>query len=157
MVEVGSASIPLPYQQRLCVDCQILIEHGADVNQAKNDEWTPLYMAAHYADAEVVKVSRILTFCPARHKQLTVRSSSTLELTSIMPRVTDGLHCMWQPVTQAPRWSRSAAHTCLEIIDSDCVSTLRSSSSTEQTLPPRPMSIYGRHFISPHTEGTLRL
>ena len=48
------------------VDCQVLLEHGAKVNQVKNDGWTALHLAARYADAEMVKVCIPCTSLPRR-------------------------------------------------------------------------------------------
>ena len=38
------------------VECQILLEYKADINQVNDDGWTALHLAARYADARIVKV-----------------------------------------------------------------------------------------------------
>ena len=42
------------------VECQVLLEYGADASQAKDDGWSTLHIAARYADAEVVEVGDVL-------------------------------------------------------------------------------------------------
>ena len=41
---------------RNCVDCQVLLEHGADVDDLTNIDETPLHLAAFGGNPEVVKV-----------------------------------------------------------------------------------------------------
>ena len=64
MVEVCIPCTSLPRRQKLSVDCQILLEHGADVNLKLANGWTALHQAARYADAEMVEVCIPCTSLP---------------------------------------------------------------------------------------------
>ena len=56
-------------------DCQILIDHGADVNHAKDNGWTALHSAAYHADVKVVKVCIARSSLSRCENLPTVRSS----------------------------------------------------------------------------------
>ena len=55
MVEVRYASLCW-FTGTYCIDGQVLLEHGADVDSTPDDGWPPLHLAARYGDAEMVKV-----------------------------------------------------------------------------------------------------
>ena len=53
---VSHALCCLPRRQTASVDCQILLKHGADVDDETTYEQTPLHLAASGGNLEVVKV-----------------------------------------------------------------------------------------------------
>ena len=73
------------------VDCQVLLEHGADVEQTKDNGWTALHLAVRYSDAEMIAVGNALTSLIRLQNLSTVRSSSRTERTSNRPTTMDGL------------------------------------------------------------------
>ena len=60
MVEVRYASLCW-FTDKCFIDGQVLLEHGAEVNAVHEDGWTALHAAAHYGDAEMVKVRYAFT------------------------------------------------------------------------------------------------
>ena len=61
MVEVRYASLCW-FTGTYCIDGQVLLEHGAGVNEVQEDGWTALHFAARCADVETVKV-RYASLC----------------------------------------------------------------------------------------------
>ena len=61
MVKVRYASLCW-FTGKYFIDGQVLLEHGAEVNAVHEDGWTALHAAAHYGDAEMVKV-RYASLC----------------------------------------------------------------------------------------------
>ena len=61
LIKVRCTFTPSPPWQNLSIDRQILLEYGADINQAKEDGWTALHLAAKYTDAEIVEVGNAVT------------------------------------------------------------------------------------------------
>ena len=156
-VEVCIPCSSLPRRQTASVDCQILLEHGADVDPVTDHGWTALQFAAFQADDEIVKVDN--AFNSLHHRQFlsTARSSSSMERTLIQSTTMDGLLCILQRVMQTQKRSRSVAyHTLCFLVDRCCLLNVRCSSNTERTSTTKPMR-KRHHFTLPRLEGILTL